>query len=192
MGSAQPVSGVGVQSSKIVQDVKDQVTANGVADRIWGAGGQPSVGLFGATDLIALQNFYKSRRTVLLPAGKYSSNTVYGSLAKPEIVHVPGDLEWSGTISGTGILVVDGQLIMKGTITWTGIVLALAGDVTLEFGGTGNPSVLGTVWVGNTDPSKITNVKINGNPSVKYSYQALTTVLANLGLLSVEIYKYYE
>ncbi|MCZ7555939.1 MAG: hypothetical protein M5R41_06000 [Bacteroidia bacterium] len=192
MGSSTAVHGIGVQTSKIVGDVTKQVTTNGVEDRIWGAGGQPSIGQFGATDLISLQNFYKARRTILLPAGKYASNSTFGSLAKPEIVHVPGDLEWTGTITGAGILVVDGQLIMKGGVKWQGIILALSGDVRIELGGTGTPSILGTVWVGNTDPSKVTNVHVNGNPSVKYSYQTLSTVLGNLGLLAVEIYKYYE
>jgi len=192
LGTYPPVYGVGVQSTKIVEDVKTQVTNNKVDDRIWGKDGMPSVGPFGASDLDRLQQFYKDRATIKLPAGKYADNRVYGSMSAPEIVHVPGDLEWSGVISGYGILVVDGQLIMKGKVTWTGIILALSGDVKIELGGSGTPSILGTVWVGNTDPDKVTNVHVNGNPSIKYSYLALTTILGNLGLLEVEIYKYYE
>jgi hypothetical protein len=191
-GSAPPVHGIGVQTSKAAGDVKDQLIKNGVEDRVWGTGGQPSVGTFGASDLESLQNFYKARRTILLPAGKYASNSVFGSIAAPEIVHVPGDLEWTGTISGAGILVVDGQLIMKGKVHWSGIVLSLAGDVRIELGGSGTPSILGTVWVGNTDPKKVTNVHVNGNPSVRYSHETLSAILANLGLLDVEIIKYYE
>ncbi len=192
MGASPAVNGIGVQTSKTVTDVKTQLINNAVADRIWGAGGQPSVGQFGATDLVKLQNFYKERRTIVLPAGSYSANAVYGTLAKPEIVHVPGNLQWTGTISGAGILVVDGQLVMKGNIKWQGIILALSGDVTMDLGGTGNPSIMGTIWIGNSDPTKPTRVNILGNPSIKYSYQTLNTVLGNLGLLAVEIYKYYE
>lgn len=192
VASASSVHGIGVQTSKIEGDVEKQVTANGVASNVMGKGSTPSVGTFGTTNLFQLQQFYKDRRTILLPAGKYANNAVFGTPANPEIVHVPGDLEWSGVISGAGILVVDGQLVMKGKVSWVGIVLALSGDVKLELGGTGTPSLLGTVWVGTTDPSKTTNVHVNGTPDVRYSYEALTTILANLGLLEVEIYKYYE
>ena len=192
LGSAPAVNGIGVQTSKAADDVKEQLTQNEVTDRVLGTGGTPSVGQFGVTDLVALQAFYKAHATITLPAGNYASNAVFGTLAIPEIVYVPGNLEWSGVISGAGILVVDGQLIMKGKVKWEGIILSLSGDVKIELGGTGTPSISGTIWVGNSDPSKVTNVHVNGTPDVKYSYQTLAMVLGNLGLLDVEIYKYYE
>lgn len=192
IATSQSVYGIGVQSTKIVTDVQKQVTANDVAANVMGKGTNPSVGTFGTTNLTQLQQFYKDRRTILLPAGTYSGNSVFGTLANPEIVHVPGNLEWTGVISGAGILVVDGSLIMKGKVSWQGIVLALSGDVKIEMGGTGTPSLLGTVWVGNNTTNKTTNVHVNGTPDVRYSYQTLMTILANLGLLEVEIYKYYE
>jgi hypothetical protein len=68
----------------------------------------------------------------------------------------------------------------------------MSGDVTIELGGSGNPHILGTVWVGNSSTSGVTNVEINGNPSIRYSYIALATILGNLGLLDVEIIKYFE
>lgn len=194
--SANPsVHGLGVQSGESAQDVITQLetqSGGSIAENVQGKGGAPSVGTFNTSNLNDLHQFYKDRATIILPAGKYASNTVIGSLERPEILYVPGDLEWSGTIIGTGILVVDGQLIMKGNIEWRGIVLAMSGDVTLELGGSGNPSILGTAWIGNKDPNKVTDVKVNGNPSIRYSYELLMTVLGNLGLLQVEMLRYYE
>ena len=190
-----PVSGIGVQSGESAKDVITQLetqSGGSIAGNVQGKGGAPSVGTFNTSNLNQLHQFYKERATIVMAAGKYASNTVIGSLERPEILYVPGDLEWTGTIVGTGILVVDGQLIMKGNIEWRGIVLAMSGDVTLELGGSGNPSILGTAWIGNSDPNKVTDVKVNGNPSIRYSYELLMTVLGNLGLLQVEVLRYYE
>ncbi|MCB2204185.1 hypothetical protein KQI65_05500 [bacterium] len=191
LGPSPPVSGIGVQSSETVEDLKAMIDPN-VHPNITGAGGSPSLGTIGTSNLATLHDFYRDRATVKLPAGKYADNSVFGTPKAPEIVYVPGDLEWTGVISGAGILVVDGQLIMKGKVSWKGIILSMSGDVKIELGGTGTPSILGTVWVGNTSPSDVTHVHVDGNPSLKYSYTTLMTILGNLGLLDVEIYKYYE
>lgn len=194
-GTYPAVEGIGVQSMQSVADVKkqlDSASGGSIASRVIGEGGTGSVGSFSTSNLSSLHTFYKSIATILLPAGKYADNRVLGTLDRPEVVYVPGNLEWSGTISGAGILVVDGQLIMKGKIEWKGIILAMSGDVTISLGGTGTPSILGTIWVGNTDPTKVTRVNVTGNPTVAYSYMTLMTILGNLGLLDVEIFKYYE
>lgn len=191
LGPNPPVSGIGVQSGKIAEDIKTTMDPS-VFPLIQGAGGAPSIGTIGTSDLGALHSFYRDRATIKLPPGKYADNTVFGTVASPEIVYVPGDLEWSGVISGAGILVVDGQLIMKGKIQWRGIILSMSGDVQIELGGTGTPAILGTVWVGNNASGIETQVHVDGNPSIKYSYQTLMTVLGNLGLLEVEILSYYE
>ncbi len=189
------VEGIGVQTDESVADVKkqlDSASGGSIASRVIGASGVGSVGSFSSSNLTQLHQFYRDRRTITIPAGTYSNNAVYGTISQPEIVYVPGNLSWSGTISGAGILVVDGQLIMKGKIEWKGIILAMSGDVILSLGGTGTPAILGTVWVGNTDPTKVTHVNVTGNPSVAYSYTTLMTVLGNLGLLGVEVFKYWE
>jgi hypothetical protein len=195
LGSNPAVNGIGVQSAESVADVKKQLaTASGgsIEANVLGAGGTPSVGSFASSNLTQLHQFYKDRRTMTIPAGSYADNKVIGSYEQPEIVYVPGDLEWSGNVTGTGILVVDGQLVMKGKVAWRGIILAMSGDVYIDIGGTGTPSILGTVWIGNTDPTVPTQAHVNGNPSIRYSYTALMTILGNLGLLEVEVFKYYE
>lgn len=194
-GSYPAVEGVGVQSEESVADVKNQldsIQTGSIADRVIGKSGIGSVGSFSTSNLLALHKFYKEIATIPLPAGKYADNRVLGTLDRPEVVYVPGNLEWSGTIQGAGILVVDGQLIMKGKIEWKGIILAMSGDVEISLGGSGTPAILGTVWIGNTDPTQVTHVHVSGNPSVAYSYMTLMTVLGNLGLLDVEILKYWE
>jgi hypothetical protein len=178
-------------SGKIADDVEKHMDPL-VKHLVEGAGGAPSIGPFEAQNLDVLQKFYKDRATMTLPAGKYAGNYALCTIDNPQIVHVPGDLEWAGTITGAGILVVDGGLTMKGTIRWEGIVLVMSGNVNIEFDALGSPEIIGTIWVGNNDVSGITKVKVNGNPQIKYSYNTLTTVLQNLGLLEVEIYKYYE
>ncbi len=185
------VHGVGVQSGETVTDLKNMINPM-VYPNINGKGGTPSLGTINTSNLDALHKFYSERATITLPAGKYADNTIFGTMDNPEIVYVPGDLEWTGVISGSGILVVDGQLIMKGKVRWQGIILSMSGDVKIELGRTGTPSILGTVWVGNKSTSDITHVHFDGNPSIKYSYTALMKILGNLGLLEVEIYKYYE
>ncbi|MFA6234534.1 MAG: hypothetical protein WC824_10185 [Bacteroidota bacterium] len=192
IGTNPAVNGVGVQSAQSALDVKAQLAAASITDLVKGKGGTPSIGAFSSANLAQLHQFYKERATIKLPAGSYGSNTVFGSLDRPEIVYVPGDLTWTGTISGTGILVVDGALTMKGKVEWKGIVLAMSGDVMIDIGGTGTPSILGTVWVGNTDPTEVTKAHVNGNPTIRYSYTTLMTILGNLGLLNVEVLKYYE
>ncbi|MDH7516688.1 MAG: hypothetical protein QHI48_12540 [Bacteroidota bacterium] len=187
-----PVWGLGVQQDKIVDYLKNQITLDGVAPNVLGLGSTPSVGKFTADSIKVLRDFYKGMATRVLSAGKYSGNAVIGTLAAPEICYIPGNLEWDGTITGAGILVVDGQLLLKGKVSWSGIVIAVAGGLTLDLGASGTPALLGTTLVGNDNPLRITNVKVNGNPSVKYSYEAVATVLANLDLLRVQILSYYE
>jgi hypothetical protein len=123
-----------------------------------------------------------------------AGNHVFGTVAQPEIVYVGGDKQWTGTINGTGILVVDGSLLVSGNFKWTGLVITVAHDVDIEFGDVGNPEVLGAAMIGTEVPSpyKITNVKINGNPRINFSYEALETVMQNLRLFNVDVVRYYE
>jgi hypothetical protein len=190
-GPYPAVVGLGVQKQKIADYLKSQITTNGVANLVQGKTTNPSVGLYHDMDLVQLRNFYVNLYTRKLPVGKYTGNATYGTLASPEIVWVPGNLEWNGTIEGAGILIVDGTLIMKGNISWQGIVLALAGNVTFDLGGTGDPHIMGTVLVGN-NVSSITKVNVTGNPSIRYSYTVLQTILANLNLLKVQVIRYWE
>jgi hypothetical protein len=192
LGSNPAVDGIGLESSKVAEDVTNQVVSNGVDNLIVGQSGPPSIGTFPPMDLQQLRDYYAALRTMVIPPGKYANNAVLGTLAKPEIVHVPGDLEWDGVITGAGILVVDGALRLKGKITWSGIVLTLSGDVIIELGGTGTPRLLGTTFIGNKAGAVSTHVHVDGNPAILYSYSVIQTVLANLNLLRVEVIKYWE
>ena len=193
LGPNDAVYGMGVNKQKTVDQLKKTVTDDGVAANIDGKGGTPSVGLFTNKEVFdSLHAMYRSLATIRLPSGKYSNNAVFGSMSSPEIVHVPGNLEWTGTIAGCGILVVDGDLIMKGTITWKGIVIAMSADIDLYLGGVGTPNIIGTTFVGTNVSGKITNVKLNGNPYFRYSNNVLQNVLAKLNLLQVEVISYFE
>jgi hypothetical protein len=191
-GTGPSVWGIGVQNTDITGYLKPQLTSGGIAPNVIGQGSNPSLGTFSADSLKVLRDLYAGLATRVLAPGKYSGNAVYGSLSSPEILHIPGDLDWTGTMSGTGILVVDGQLAFHGNIKWTGIVIAMAGGVVLDFGASGNPVIIGTAMIGNNNSQHLTNVHVNGNPSVKYSNEAVSTVLANLDLLAVKVLAYYE
>jgi hypothetical protein len=191
-GTHDPVFGIAVANTKITGDLKKTITANDVVNNVQGQGGAPSIGTFAKTNLDSLINLYKTYATIVLAAGSYSGNAVYGTMDSPQIVYVKGDLQWSGTISGAGILIVDGSLLMQGKVSWSGIVMALNGDVTLNLGSSGTPSLLGSTFIGSKNASNTTSVHVNGNPQVKYSYSVLENVLAKLALLQVEVVSYWE
>lgn len=191
LGANPAVYGVGVQKTKIVNDINADLKAGKITANVLGKGGTPSVGTFSTTDLVALFNQYKGLAT-RTASPIISGNTMFGTLSSPEIVYVNGNLDWSGTISGAGILVVNGSIKMSGNISWKGIILTLSGDVQMNLGGSGNPHLIGTTFVGNTTKDQITKVNVTGNPSIKYSYSILQTILANLDLLAIEIISYYE
>lgn len=191
-GKSPAVLGMGVTSSKVEESVANQLTAASVPDLVQGSKGTPSVGVFTNSNLFALRDLYKSLYTIKLAAGKYSGNITYGTLSKPEIVWVAGDLEWDGSITGAGILVVDGDLKMKGGVNWKGITIAVSGDLTFDIGVSGTPNLWGTTWVGSESASKITNIHVNGTPEIKYSAAMIEQVLQNLDLLAVEIVNWYE
>ena len=193
LGTHPAVYGMGVYQQKSVDQLKNFINNAGVASNVDGKGGTPSVGLFTNKDLIdSLHNMYKGLATITLPAGKYSGNATWGTASSPEIVYVNGDLEWTGNISGYGILVVSGDLIAKGTVTWKGITIAYSGDMDMQVGSSGTPNFLGTCFIGTGNASKITSVHFNGNPYIRYSYDVLQNVLTKLNLLQIEIISYYE
>ncbi len=193
LGVHNPVHGIGVAKTEIVTSLKQQLVDGSITANVIGKGGNASVGTTVTTksDLLELRTYYKNLATMRLAPGKYSGSAVYGTMEKPEIVYVPGDLEWTGTISGAGILVVDGELLMAGKVSWKGIVIAVSGDVDLQIGASGTPSLMGTTLIGSSS-SNITKVHVNGNPQIKFSHDAIESVLTKLNLLNVEIICYYE
>jgi hypothetical protein len=105
---------------------------------------------------------WKELATICLPAGKYSGSATFGTAAAPEIVYVNGDLEWTGNITGYGILVVSGDLVAKGTVTWKEMAIAYSGDVRMQVGSSGTPNFPGTCFIGTATFKEITNVHFNG------------------------------
>jgi hypothetical protein len=191
LGTHPPVSGLGVIHPATESYLESDLAARGIGANIMGAGGAPSVGTFPANNLIDLRNMYRDIATMTLPTGSYSGNAIFGTAAQPEILYVPGNLDWHGNITGAGILVVDGKLAMYGKIVWLGIVIAVSGDLTLDIGGTGTPTIIGTCLVGNS-VSSTTTVRVNGNTTLQYSYDTLVTILSNLDLLAVEVLSWWE
>ena len=99
-------------------------------------------------------------------------------LANPpdlKIVHIAGDLDISGNMSGAGVLVIDGDFKMGGTINWNGLVVVL-GDVDVVGGGS-DKNILGGLVVQGTVAG---NMNIMGNVKTLYS----SAMIAKLNALT--------
>lgn len=70
----------------------------------------------------------------------------------PQITYVNGNMDISGSTTGSGILVVTGNLTYNGASSWNGIILVVGNGLTtyLQNGG-GNGQFNGGIFVANTD-----------------------------------------
>lgn len=132
------------------------------------------------------------RRTITLDANAATECSSLGTLEKPEIVYLPDSLCLSGPLSGAGILMARGGLSMVGKVRWTGIVLLLAEDNQPRISGTGSSTIVGAVWAQGATHDSSTRLIISGTPAVHHSAEAVSAMLARLGLLRARIHKYLE
>jgi hypothetical protein len=71
-----------------------------------------------------------------------------GTNATPLITVVNGDFTWSGSQSGSGILLVTGTLTITGTPNYNGVVLVV-GQGSLVYKGSGNGTINGGLFIAN-------------------------------------------
>nr|BCX01726.1 MAG: hypothetical protein KatS3mg041_1772 [Bacteroidota bacterium] len=108
----------------------------------------------------------------LLPA-RMSGNYTLGSFAQPILARAPNGLELSGAICGVGILLVDGYLRLSGNVRWHGLLVVRNGeDLAVLETVSGTPQIIGAMLVYNSAFRPI-SLRINGNPSLLYSSEAL-------------------
>lgn len=71
----------------------------------------------------------------------------------PQVTYVDGNLDISGSTSGSGILVVTGNLTYSGNSSWNGIILVVGEGTTTYYtqNGGGNGQFNGAIFVANTD-----------------------------------------
>jgi hypothetical protein len=146
-------------------------------NNILGAGGLPSVQASNVNlDVQAMAAAFNLMADYTL-TGNQTNPTVpdWGDLSDLKIIHIAGDLDISGNMTGAGVLVIDGDFRMGGTINWEGVVICL-GDVDVVGGGAAK-NIVGALLV---QGDVAGNSNINGNVKVLYSSE----MLMNLNMLS--------
>ena len=145
--------------------------------------GDPPVKMDGTdklADWVAFANTAIPDNTVPVVSGVISGNNTYGTRTDPQITVIESSarIKGGGTVDGCGILIVKGNLEIVGTLHWEGIVLVTSeGDLTVDAHGTA--WLLGAVVVAGEGASS--EVTLKGNPSIKYSSQALDLATQSMG-----------
>ncbi len=107
-------------------------------------------------------------------------NTEFGTAADPQITYIEGNADFSGTISGAGILVVNGNLCWGGTPAFVGLIVVLGGTYEICSGGGDGGDHAGSVVVLNapgdgTFGAPTFGVTGGGTAEFNYSCEALQT-----------------
>lgn len=175
VGDEPSVPGIAVDdpadSAYIINELKPKITED-----IEGEGGSPSVkSVSDTTDWVQLtQDLIFAADTTLL-TGTYTTGSVFGTLAKPIITFVNGDVSFAGSATGSGIMVINGNVSMSGNFTYYGIIIVF-GQSSIQTQITGNGGIYGTtILVGDE-----VDIQATGNASFYYSSQAIDNAQTNL------------
>jgi hypothetical protein len=188
-GSAGPnpaVPGFGVDSPAdsafVIDNIKPQIVPS-----IKGEGGPPSVrAINDTTDWLALTENIIFAADITLPTGTYSGSTL-GTPSEPKVTYANGDVHFTGTMTGDGILVVNGDLTLSGQFTFRGIIIVY-GQSTIATDIVGQGTVYGsTICVG-----KNVDIKATGNAELYYSSQAINNAKVNLKSSRFKILSWWE
>jgi hypothetical protein len=153
------------------------LTANYAVDqpaRITGNNGPPSLRVTTSTfDLNALIAEVTASPDIVLGAAYV--NATWGTAPAGPWRHVRrgGDLQLSGNVQGTGVLLVTGKLQVTNTFRWDGLVIVL-GDVQMD----GNVTINGALIQG---PAS-NQTQFANNVKIRYSSEALSLALPGIGL----------
>lgn len=186
-GSNPPLPGIAVDdvgdSSFVINNLKPKI-----ANDIEGVGGAPSVRTTVDTtnwDDVTQNLIFAADYT--LPTGTYSSGTVLGTFADPKITFVNGDVHFSGTATGSGIMVINGDVTMSGNFTYYGVIIVY-GQSSIETQIVGNGGIYGsTILVGEN-----VDIQATGNSSLYYSSQAIQNAQTNLKSSRFQILSWWE
>jgi PilX N-terminal len=145
------------------------------ANNVLGSGGEPSVQSSPVNiDVQALATGFQQLVDITLVGNQNNpSSADWGTVNDLKIVHIQGDLDISGNMSGAGVLIIDGDFKMGGTINWSGIVICL-GDVDV-LGGGADKNIVGALVV---QGEMAGDSAINGNIKVLYSSEMISKLNA--------------
>jgi hypothetical protein len=185
-GSAPSLPGIGVDnaadSTLIVDDIK-----NRIAYAIKGLGGSPSVKTVNnTTNWLALTENYIFAADYNLPSGTYSTGS-YGTMSDPKITYANGNVHFSGSSEGYGILVVNGDITLSGNFIFKGIVIAY-GQSSIETKTVGNAGIYGSaIFIGEN-----IDIHATGNAKFFYSNQAIQNARINIKSSRFDIISWWE
>jgi len=186
-GPEAPLPGIAVDdpadSSYVVNELKPKISKS-----IEGLGGDPSVHtVVDNTDWEEVTKNLIFAQDTSLGDGTYSAGTVLGTFANPIITYVHGDVHFSSTATGSGIMIIDGNIIMSGQFTYYGMIIVY-GQSSIETTFVGNGGIYGsTVIVGSN-----VDFKSTGTTGIYYSSEAISNAQINLKSSRFEILTWWE
>ena len=122
-----------------------------------------------------------------MPSGTYTTGTILGTFAEPKITYVTGNVHFSGTATGSGIMIINGNVTMSGEFTYYGMLIVY-GQSSIETDIVGNGGIYGsTALVGNN-----VDIKATGNASFFYSSQAISNAQIKMKSSRFEILSWWE
>ena len=163
VASATPLPGIATPNSPT--DIENNLT-NQQLNNVQGSGTEPSVESSPVNlDLAAIAAGWCQIADITYNGDQNNPNTAeWGTIGDLKVVHIAGDLDVSGTSTGSGVLVIDGDFQMGGTFNYNGVVIVL-GDLDIVGGGSAKQVVGGILVQGTLTGT--TNV--NGNVKLLYS-----------------------
>ncbi len=170
-------------SAYVVDELKPKI-----ANDINGLGGTPSVhSVANTTDWDEVTENLIFSADYTLHSGTYASGTVLGTFAEPKITFVNGDVHFSGTATGSGIMIINGDVTMSGQFTFYGMLIVY-GKSSIETDIVGNGGIYGsTALIGDK-----VDIKATGNASFYYSSQAISNAQMNLKSSRFRILSWWE
>ena len=170
-------------SAFVVNDLKPKIS-----NAILGTGGSPSVStVTDNTDWLTITENFIFAADINLTTGTYSTGTVLGTAPEPKITYVNGDVNFSGSSSGYGIMVINGNVEMSGNFTFKGIIIAY-GQSTIVTKTVGNAGIFGSaIFVGQN-----VDIQATGNASFYYSKESIDNAKNNLKSSRFEILSWWE
>jgi hypothetical protein len=194
---AQPMPGIGVPDSALIQEVKDLIHDSKLfTGHILGSGTEPSVDVVTDTvDWAAYADTLLSGLVNVPITNKTKKSDIkWGTISSPELnfIHVNTgdvfDINNSLGSEGCGILIIDGSVTFTGTFTYTGLVIAYK-NTDLTLGGGGNVTIVGSLVGAGTE---IHLTVTGGNFDILYSSPALSIVENLILTKRFEILSWWE
>jgi len=187
-GTGTPLPGIGlspsIDSTTIIDNIKSKVTGD-----ITGAGGAtPNVEHVNNTiDWNAMTQSIVASADNTIASGTYSGNT-FGTDASPQVTYATGDVHFSGTVTGSGIMVVNGNLTLSGQFTFDGIIIVY-GTSQITVQSTGQATVYGaTMLIG----SSVLFQPAAGKAAFYYSSSAISNAQVKLKSTQFKILSWWE